>query len=341
MEDALKDSASLVTDTPPSESRTMASQAALLPRWFPRIALVGVWVILFTVFAAAEPSSFLQTGTFQTIFGSQESLAFISLGLLSTLMVGEFDLSPASMFGLAGSVVAVLMVNHGMSAISASLIAVALTTVAGLINAIIIVVFGVDSIVTTLGMSTILLGVSLGVTGLQSVSGMSPGFANIANHDFLGLPAVFFCGIILFGLYFYISKFTPLGQHAAFTAANKDVALLAGVRVNALRMGAYTLSGLVCGIGGVLSAASLQGFDPATSSSFLLPSLAAVFLGTAAIEPGRFNPLGTLVGIYFLETGVVGLTLVGLSGWTEQVFYGGMLILAVAATTFLRKRTDH
>ena len=69
----------------------------------------------------------------------------------------------------------------------------------------------------------------------------------------------------------------------------------------------------------------------------MLPALAAVFLGTAAVQPGQFNPIGTLIGIFFLETGIFGLELMGYSGWVQDVFYGAGLVVAVAALVRVRK----
>ena len=57
------------------------------------------------------------------------------------------------------------------------------------------------------------------------------------------------------------------------------------------------------------------------------------------MQPGRFNPLGTLIGIYFLATGILGLQLLGLGGWIEDVFYGAALVLAVIVSTVTRRRT--
>jgi ribose transport system permease protein len=67
---------------------------------------------------------------------------------------------------------------------------------------------------------------------------------------------------------------------------------------------------------------------------------ASVFLGTAIMEPGRFNPLGTWVGIYFLATGILGLKLLGLQAWVSPVFYGGVLVIAVTISTLLRRRAS-
>jgi ribose transport system permease protein len=70
----------------------------------------------------------------------------------------------------------------------------------------------------------------------------------------------------------------------------------------------------------------------------MLPAFAAAFLGATAISPGRFNPWGTFIAVYFLASGIVGLQLIGLSGWIEQVFYGAALILAVAASRLASRR---
>ena len=65
---------------------------------------------------------------------------------------------------------------------------------------------------------------------------------------------------------------------------------------------------------------------------------AATFLGTAILEPGRFNPIGTLLAVFFLATGVLGLQLLGATAWVTQVFYGGVLVVAVTITTILHRR---
>jgi ribose transport system permease protein len=78
--------------------------------------------------------------------------------------------------------------------------------------------------------------------------------------------------------------------------------------------------------------------SPSVSDSYLLPAFAAVFLGTTTINPGRFNPIGTFVAVYFLITGITGLELHGLTGWIEDVFYGGSLVIAVALSHLAARR---
>jgi ribose transport system permease protein len=304
-----------------------------------RYALIVVWIALAALLAALVGKDFFTSGTLTTIFGTQQPLVFLSMALVITLAIGEFDLSVASIMGLSATLVPVLVSNYGWAPLPAALVAIAVAMTAGAVNAFVIVVIGIDAIVVTLGMGTLLLGVASKVSGDTVVSGLSSSFASIANAQVLGLPITFFYGVALVLVVAYVVRFTPLGRHMTFVGANREVSRLAGVRVRRIRVGAYIMSGLICGVGGVLLAAGVGGFDSSTSSTYLLPALSATFLGTAAIRPGKFNPIGTFIGIYFLATGIVGLELLGASGWISDVFYGAALVLAVVVATITRRRT--
>jgi ribose transport system permease protein len=201
------------------------------------------------------------------------------------------------------------------------------------------VVVGVNTIVVTLGMSTFLLGISLWISNLNTVSGLPSSFSQIALFSIGGLPISFYYGVVLILGFAYVLAFTPLGRHMRFVGANREVSRLSGIRVQRIRIGAFVFAGLFSGIGAVIAVAALGGFNPTTSATYLLPVFASVFLGTAIIEPGRFNPIGTFIGIYFLETGILGLQLLGLDAWVSPVFYGGVLIIAVTISTVLQRRT--
>jgi ribose transport system permease protein len=306
-----------------------------------RFGILALWGVMIAVYSAVEPSNFDTSGTFQTIFGSQAALVFLSMAFLCTIIVGEFvDLSVAAILGLCATIVPVLSVLHHVNVAVASAVAVAVGVSAGAINGLLVVYVGVNTIVVTLGMSTLLSGIALAITHLNAVSGLSNSFGQIALANVFGLPISFYYGIALTLIFAYVLFFTPLGRHMQFVGANREVSRLAGVRVNAIRFGAFVAAGALCGIGGVIISAGLGGFDPSTSVTYLLPTVSAVFLGTAAIRPGRFNPVGTFIGVYFLATGILGLEELGLAGWISDVFYGAALIIAVMLTTLLRRRTS-
>jgi ribose transport system permease protein len=326
----------------PAEGPRGVSAGAARRNWadqaLHRFAVVGIWVAMLLVYTGIEPSKILRAATFQSIFGSQQALVFLALAALSTLVVGEFDLSVASVMGISATVVPVLAVNHGMNAALACLIAVAAAAACGLVNAFVIVVVGVEGFVVTLGSGTLLVGLTVLISNSTTVFGLGSGLARITLTDFLGLPVSFYYGLALAVAFAYLLSFTPLGRHIAFVGANREVARLVGIRVGLIRFMSYVIGSTIAGLGGVLLVAGLGGFDPSSSAEYLLPALSAVFLGTAVVQPGRFNPLGTLIGIYFLATGILGLQLMGLGGWIEDVFYGAALVIAVAVSSLVRRR---
>jgi ribose transport system permease protein len=339
---------SSATSTLPNEKTGAAPTSMGLPGrpsgglgWFSaRFAVIGVWILLVLLFGLLEPSTFLTAGSFRTIFGSQQALVFLTAALLCTIIVGEFvDLSVASNFGLAAILVTVLNVTYGWNVWVAALAAIAAAAAVGAVNGWLVVKLGVNTIVVTLGMGTFLLGIALWLSNLMPVSGLPAYFAQIALLKIAGLPISFYLGVLLMLGFAYILKFTPLGRNMRFVGENSEVSRLAGVRVQRVRLGAFTFAGLIAGIGGVLSAAATGGFDPAVSQSYLLPVFAATFLGTAILQPGRFNPLGTLIAVYFLATGVLGLQLLGATSWVSSVFYGGVLVVAVTISTVMNKRS--
>lgn len=302
-----------------------------------RGSLIAVWILIFIFFGVMKPDQFLTVGTFQTIFGSQQALVFIGLGALCAFAVGEFDFSVAAVAGMSSTLLAVLVSEQGIDVWLAVALSVAAAVAVGAFNAFLIITIGINPIVTTLGVATLLTGVSSRLSNGGSVYLESPGLAKFSSTPVLGLPINFYYGLIVAALFTYILSCTPLGRHMLFVGSNRSVARLAMVRVNRIRAGAYMSSSLLCGVGGVLLVGAVGGFDPSSSASYLLPVLSATFLGTAVIQPGRFNPAGSMIAIYFLATGIVGLQVLGFAGWISDVFYGSALIIAIVLSTLFRQ----
>jgi ribose transport system permease protein len=302
-----------------------------------RYAVVLVWGLMILIYGLVEPHSFLRAGTFEAIFSGQQPLVFMAIALICTFSVSEFDLSVPSVFGLSATLVPVLNVMHHWNLGLAIVVAIIAAVLAEAVNAVLIVLIGVDPFVVTLGMSTLLVGVALALSELTTVTGLSAGFSDISQLDVLGLPISFYYGVVLVLTFSYVQFGTTLGRNMIFVGSNREVARLAGVPVRRIRMGAYLTSGLISGVGGVIAVAGLGSYDPSTSATYLLPVFAAGLLGTAVVVPGRFNAIGSFIAVYFLETGVIGLDLLGFAGWITDVFFGGALIAAITISTLVRR----
>ena len=136
----------------------------------------------------------------------------------------------------------------------------------------------------------------------------------------------------------YVLEMTPLGQRVTFVGQSRAVARLSGIRVDRTRAGAFVVAGLIAGLAGVVAVATSGAADPSNGPDLMLPALAAAFLGSTTIRPGRLNMIGALIAVYFLAMGVDGLELLGVQNWVQNVFYGGALVIAVAITRLLKRR---
>lgn len=302
-----------------------------------RYGLLISWLVIAVAFSVLTPRTFLSFSNVQSILTSQAVLLIFTLGLLPALAVAEFDLSAASVLGLSLVLVGYLNVLQGWPIGVAVLVALASGLFVGLLNVLLVVVIGIPSIVATLGVGTVAVGATLGINQV-AVGGISSELVAIVRTQLLGIQLVFYYALALTLVTWYVFAHTPLGRYLYFIGAGREVARLAGLRVDLLRAAALVTSSVVGSLSGVVLAGLLGSADPTIGSTFLLPAFAGAFLGSTSITPGRFNPWGSFIAVYFLVTGITGLQLLGFSGWIEQVFYGGSLIVAVILSRFAGER---
>lgn len=305
----------------------------VLPRrWMYRYGVIVVWGIEIAIFGALEPHSFLTLGNFQLMASSQASLIVLALSVVPTLVVGEFDLSVASVMGLSATLVGQLNgVDHWTLALALA-IAIAASVVVGLVNAFLTVYVGLQGIIVTLGMGTLLLGIAIEVSNSLTISGVSQALSNAVNMPVLGISLAFYFALLLTAGLWYVIRYTPVGRQITFTGFNREVARLSGVNVSRIRVGSFVATSTLAGIAGVIMIGVAGGLDPTTVQTLLLPAFAAAFLGTTMFEPGRVNAVGSCVALLFLTTGITGLELLGLQNWIQYVFYGAAMIVAVTVS---------
>lgn len=304
-----------------------------------RFALPIIWAFLLAGFSIAMPSTFPHMGNIAAILGSQVIVLLLSLALLIPLLAGDYDLSVASNMALSAMVLTILNVQHHWPWPAAAGIAVVGGLLVGCLNGAFTIIFGIDSLIVTLGIGTFISGIDALISGSAVVTGVSQQLLSLVSTDhFLGVPLEFWYGIAVCFLIWYFLAFTPAGRRLLFVGRNRTVARLSGIRVSRVRVFSFLAAGLISAVCGIIFAGTLDGADPSSGPTYLLPAFAAVFLGATTITPGRFNPWGAFIAVYFLGTGISGLQLLGLASWIQPVFYGGALVIAVAFSQVMRGR---
>lgn len=301
-----------------------------------RYGLIAVWIAMAIVFTIAAPGRFLTSQNVGNVFGSQAVLVVVAMGLLFAVVAGEWDLSVGATLGLSLTLVGKLNGALDWNIWLVVLIALLSGVVVGLVNAFFIVLADVPSLIVTLGMATLLAGVTYGISNV-TVAGLDETFVDLGQRRLLEIPLPFYYCLLVALACWYVLKWTPFGRHLYFVGAGREVARLSGIRVGRVRTLALVCSATLSALAGVLLAASLGATGPSIGATYLLPAFAAVFLGATTITPGHLNVWGAVVAVYFVITGITGLQLLGAQSYIQQIFYGGILLLAVTLSRQVKR----
>lgn len=293
-----------------------------------RYGVVLVLALLIVGFSIALPATFPTAGNFTTMVNAQAIVLVLAIAATIPLRAGDFDLSVAAVMTISAAIAAKVVIS-GQGAFVALLAVLVVGVVVGAIHGVLVVKVGVDSFITTLGSLTALGGAAYAITSSQIVSGFPPSFVSISRTEVLGLPMLTWISWLLVVIVWYVYQRTPVGRYLLFVGGSRDAARLAGVRVDAVRIGAFIAAAVLSAIAGFLFASSIGSVDPSVSGQYLLQPFAAAFLGATTIAVGRFNAIGTMVGLYLLVVGITGLQLLGAQPWVSDVFNGVALVLAV------------
>ena len=317
-----------------------------LKHFFERYAIIGIWILVIAALALIDnyvygASRFLTAANFSTMLGTQGVLVILTLGLLLPLTAGDFDLSIAATMTLVSLVVAILISTQGTPTPAAVVIGLLIGAAIGGLNAFFTLYFRIHSLIITLGMATFCIGIAKWISGSRTISifGTNPTLIEWVNQmRLLNVSMAFWYALLLCVVMWYVLEYTTHGRKLLFVGRAREVARLAGIRVDAVRAWALIGSGTIAALAGILAVGVNGSADPSSRIGMLLPAFAAAFLGATSIVPGRFNPWGSFIGVFLLATGISGLQIFGIPNFVQDLFYGGGLIVAVAASQLVRRR---
>lgn len=303
-----------------------------------RFSGIYIWAAIILAFGILVPQTFLTPQTATGILGSEAVTVIVAVGLLFSLSAGGFDLSIGQNLGFAAVMVATLSTVGGLDPILSAVVAVALSTLVGVVNGYFVSVVKVNSLIATLGMTSVLLGASRLVSEQRFRGPLPDVLRELSTAPVLGVPVIVVYAAVFALLGWYLLEHTPFGRRIYATGANADAAYLAGVRTGRYLFLSFVITGAAAGIAGVLLAGKIGSVGPDIGPAYLLPAFAACFLGTTQLKPGKFNVGGTVVAILLLATGVKGLQLIGGAQWVTDVFNGVALLAAVSVAVVSARR---
>jgi ribose transport system permease protein len=297
-------------------------RVALLP-------LVSI-VALVIYFTAVNPLFFSASNALN--IGRQSSvLLLVSLAETVVILIGSIDLSVGALVTLTGILTALTVDTLG--AFGGGLVGVAAGAFVGLANGLLVTMLRVPSFLVTLGMLSILSGVTNQISQGQSIlfaNALLPSLVN--NAPVFGVPNVIWFGLGATAILTIVAFKTKLGRYLYALGGGEIVAAHAGVPVTLYKVLAFVLSGAICGFSGVMLTGQVGAGTPTAGSGLLLNSIAAVVMGGTALSGGIGGPHRTLLGVLVIAILTNGMDVTEVNSFTQDIVKGTVIILAVSLT---------
>lgn len=318
------------TDAPDQKRAAMPRRGDVL-----RKASVAIGcVALFLVFSVLT-STFYQPSNLIDIMLQSSINAVIAVGMTLVIMTKGIDLSVGSIAGLS-SMVAADMLSHGLLAgIGAGLL---VGLVCGLLNGVLIARLKLPDFIVTLGTLSIFRGAALIYTDGQPIYGLSKEFRAIFAGRLFDIPTPVLLALAVAALAYLLVRYTALGEQIVAIGGNEEAARLSGINIERVKVTVYTISGALSSLAGLVLIARIGAAEPIGGNGFELQAIGSAVIGGASLFGGVGNPLGSLVGALTLGGLQNGLTLMNVPSFWQYVASGVVVILAVFADQWTRKR---
>ncbi len=301
--------------------------------------LFVVLVALIACTALARPQ-FLSMQNLRDVLLNVSIVGLLTAGMTVVMLMRHIDLSIGSVVGICAYGVGALYVAYPAMPVPVALAAgLAIGLAAGAINASLVAIGRVPSLVATLSTLYIFRGADYAwVHGGQiNATSLPDAFSRLATGSVLGIPVLaLVAAVVLAGLSIYLKQFRAGREHYAI-GSNPEAARLAGIRVDRRVMSGFMISGAIAGFAGALWLARFGTVDASTGKGIELQVVAAAVVGSVAINGGVGTILGATLGAVVLGVISIALAVLHVSPFWEQAIQGALIVAAVATDTLLAR----
>jgi len=308
--------------------------------------LALVLAALFLLMWALNPHGFLSVDNLQSMAFQLPELGMLSLAMMITMVSGGIDLSVVTTSNLAGIVTALALrqcVDADASA-TAALFGTAVAICAGLLvsllvgcaNGLLIAVAGASPILATLGTMTLVGGLAVVFTGGSAVSGLPATIGPIGNETLIGVPVPLWIFAACAVVAAVLLERTPWGFRLYLLGANPTATLFSGVNNRRVTLVAYALSGLICGIAGMIMISRFNSAKAGYGESYLLITILAAVLGGTSPTGGFGRVAGLVLSLAILQIISSGLNQLRVSPFLTIAMWGAIILLVMALNRIIQ-----
>lgn len=308
-------------------------------------------LLLFIIFTlgnwdkTTNSSIFLTSANMITILRSISITAIIAIGLTFSLAVNGMDLSIGATANFADFLIMTMFVWYNINMGLSILITVVICLVVALINSILIVKLKIPDMVATLSVMFMFQGVAMTYSnggaitqrmvrpnGIASEGLVPEAFRAIGKEPWLIIIMVL---VVVFAHFFL--NYTKHGRYMYAVGGNPEAARLSGINVNKYKVLAYVLSAVFASLGGIFIAARVGTAQVNAGAAYLMPAVAAAYIGFSVAGAGKPNAIGTLAGAVLIGLLENGLIMMSVPYFAMDIVKGGVLAVALALTYSQKK----
>jgi ribose/xylose/arabinose/galactoside ABC-type transport system permease subunit len=300
-------------------------------------ALVKTREFALGVFTLAVFIILCATTNFGTVAGLQsyfKDVAYImvaSIAMTILFITGNTDLSMGTTLGLAGYFAA-YYAKDGAQWYVFIPIAVVVAIFFSLINAAVVVVFKVPSMVASLALMTVHMGLFTLLPLGGWVENVPPHFAGLGYAAVLGVPLVFIIAMAVFAAALFLMRRTPFSKKIYAVGGNAHAAVLAGISPDKTVLVCYVISGILIGISSMLLFTNKQMVQANSSYGMEMIFITATVVGGTSVNGGKGGLVGTVIGSFFYALLIRAMIFYGFQDYYSFAFQGVIILVAVLAT---------
>lgn len=311
------------------------------------LALVDnlIWVILLGAIIASGVmlgTRFLSLSTLKFIVYSSAKSGLIVFAAAVCLLSGNFDLSVGQMTGFLAMANAMLLTVWvpGLSWLLGIITILAMGATCGALNGFFVGKLRLNPFLVTLGTYMVFYGGTLMIS-LHTISvGFPPEYLAVGGGSIGPVPIALIVFMSVALLLHFMLKNTRFGSNLLSVGGNADSARMAGIKTGNVVFWTYVLSGVLCGIAGLLYTGYLGAATPGLADGTLFMACAGAVIGGISLAGGRGSIIGAMGGILLIGVVEASLTMLRIPPEEVQVFFGALVIVAILVNMFQRRMRD-
>ena len=295
-------------------------------------------VVVFILFTSLNKNYFSVTNIINILVAGS-LVGMVAIGHTYLIIAMQNDLSPGSLAALSGVIVALLL-QKGVPIVLAILLTLCIGALVGVFNAWMVNCIQIEAFIATLVTQMIVRGAAYIICDGKPVSISNQSFNALGKVRFLNIPIPVWTMIVCLIVFGFILSKTKFGRSVYAIGGSSEAARLAGLNPRRIILICFVMIGVVTSRGGILFAARMNAGQPSANVNLEFDAITAVVLGGTSFAGGVGDMVGTVLGIFLIQSFNTGLTMVNVSSFWQYVARGALLLFALTSDYIRKQRRE-